>query len=165
MQRRTLLQGLLSLPFIGFAAKAFSTEKSYPGTTTGRFSAGGPNVENIPKKRDISHVLFFNRENIKENGWEDMVPIMVLRNKQKIPLQVLLHCTAAVDMTTMRCVKNRDGGLAAMTDAQHEEFALMALTRAYFNMGDGPHELTDEIRVKNGLAFPNLREARTGEML
>lgn len=166
MKRRTFLQGLLVLPLIGVAAKAFSAEKSYSGTITGRFSASGPNIENIPKTREVSHVLFFDKDKIKERGWVDMAPIMVMYDRKILPLLVTLESTAIIDMEAMKVIKHRTLDVKALTEKEHEQMAFTSYGRAFFHVGDkGPYELTDEIRVKNNLAFANLREARTGEML
>lgn len=165
MQRRTFIQGLLALPLIGVAAKAFSVpvKTKLELFDISIVKSGGEPI----KQREVSHVIFFNRERIKQKGWVDMVPIMVLYDKKAIPMLVLEQCDAAIDMEKMRCVKHRyDHTLSAWTDREHEGFAFTSYSRACFHMGDkGPYELTDEIRVKNKLAFANLREAKTGEML
>lgn len=159
MNRRTVLKGLLSFPFIGFSVKAFSKQNGlypYQQEVIDKLKNKQTVELNIPKKhRSVTFVLFFDREFIKENNFEGIEPWMVIREVEYIPSSVLRKAAFVMDMTKNKVIKNRDENVREYTEDQHKDWWMYSVHKSYFqyNYGVdvGTPELTLEIMKRNKL--------------
>lgn len=159
MQSRTLLQGLIALPFIGLAAKAVAKDSDglYPWQRDAlKKILESDGTLNIPIKQGPRYFIQFDKSRLDK--FVDIKSSMFIRKGSPLPTRLVEQADVVVDLDENKVLKNRSQ--FPRTEERDDQTCLWATSCIYFHpprAGSedeyGVPELTREVLVKNKLTF------------